>query len=115
MQSSSNQARPADDSAEYRWVSSGPWNLARSDDERLVASSIAGSGPRSVSAMDYRWPSELADLAAEASQWVREATADLFTIDDSWLVGYSENSRCVRRTRLDRDVLAGRGRWRRSA
>ncbi len=40
--------------------------------------------------MDHRWPQELTDLADEAAGWVREATSDLFTIDDSWLVGYSE-------------------------
>ena len=40
--------------------------------------------------MDYRWPPELTDLADEAATWVREATADLFTIDDGWLVGYSD-------------------------
>jgi len=39
--------------------------------------------------MDYSWPSDLDELAAEAAQWVAEATSDLFTTDDGWLVGYS--------------------------
>ena len=39
--------------------------------------------------MDYEWPEELTQLAAEAAEWVAEATSDLFTTDDGWLVGYS--------------------------
>ena len=40
--------------------------------------------------MDYTWPQEFDDLAAEARQWVAEATSDLFNTDDGWLVGYSD-------------------------
>lgn len=40
--------------------------------------------------MDYVWPDELKALAAEAADWVAEATDDLFTTDDGWLVGYSK-------------------------
>ncbi len=41
-------------------------------------------------AMDYIWPTELDELAAEASDWVIEATSDLVNTDDGWLVGYSD-------------------------
>ena len=40
--------------------------------------------------MDYTWPKHFDDLAAEASQWVIEATSDLLKTDDGWLVGYSD-------------------------
>ena len=40
--------------------------------------------------MDYTWPKEFDDLAAEARRWVAEATSDLFNTDDGWLVGYSD-------------------------
>ena len=40
--------------------------------------------------MDYTWPTELDELAAEAREWVAEATSDLFNTDDGWLVGYSD-------------------------
>ena len=40
--------------------------------------------------MDYIWPTELDELAAEASDWVIEATSDLVNTDDGWLVGYSD-------------------------
>ncbi len=52
---------------------------------------VEGKAPRyAQKAMDYTWPSELDELAAEASDWVTDATSDLFNTDDGWLVGYSD-------------------------
>ena len=50
--------------------------------------------------MDYNWPKNLEELAAEAGAWVAEATSDLFQTDDGWLVGYSDEFTPVSYTHL---------------
>ncbi len=40
--------------------------------------------------MDQSWPESLTALAQDAKDWTANATQDLFTCDDGWLIGYSD-------------------------